>query len=118
MIIFKNQLPSIIKLKDFELLEIYQYTTNNINLFDEINEINTIRRWHLIELINKIEQSYCKIARTNKQAKLKINEIEKHILSIMFKYRQCNGYMLVLESYLNANLIKLKTNANITTSYN
>lgn len=118
MTLYKNQPPSIIKLKDFELLEIYQYITNNIELFNKTDDLNMIKTWHLIELINKIETAYHKIARTNKVARLKINEIEKHILSIMFKIKPCDNYMIVLESLFIKNLVKFNTNGKFTPSHN
>lgn len=106
-----NQPPSTIKLDVKELLLLSDYITKNIDYYNTRNADLIIRRWHIIELYNKIEKGITKIMWTKKKYSLKINEIERHCMSILFARRECEGFMLVISEQIIKGLIKINANA-------
>lgn len=106
-----NQPPSAIKLDINELLLLSDYITKNIDFYSTRNATEIIKRWHVIELYTKIEKGIAKIMWTKKKYSLKINEIEKHCMSVLFQHRECNGFMIVISEHIIKGLIKINKNA-------
>lgn len=106
-----NQPPSIIKLDINELLLLSDYINKNIDFYNGTESATIIKRWHVIELFNKIEKGIVKTMWSKKKHSLKINEIERHCMSILFAQRECNGFMIVISEYIIKGLIKINKNA-------
>lgn len=105
-----NQPPSTIKLDINELLLLSNYITKNIDFYSSNTSALIIKRWHVIELYTKIEKGITKIIWTKKKYSLKVNECEKHCMSLLFQHRECNGYMIVISEQLIKGLIKINSN--------
>lgn len=106
-----NQPPSIIKLDINELLLLSDYIVKNIDFYNTHSAELIIKRWHIIELYTKIEKGVTKTMWSKKKYSLKINEIEKHCMSVLFANRECNGFMIVISEAIIKGLIKINRNA-------
>lgn len=111
MNILTNRPPSVIKLDINELLLLSDYITKNIDFYDKTASDMLIKQWHIIELYTKINKGVIKTMWSKKKYNLKINEIEKHCMSILFQHRECNGYMIVISEAIIKGLIKINSNA-------
>lgn len=106
-----NQPPSIIKLDVNSLFSLSDYITKNIDFYNGYQSSAIMKRWHIIELYTRIEKGITKIVWTKKKHSLKINEIEKHCMSVLFAHRECNGLMIVISEQIIKGLIKIKADA-------
>lgn len=106
-----NQPPSTIKLDVNELLLVSDYIVKHIDFFNTNEALALIRKWHLIELYNKIEKGVNKTIWSKKKYSLKVNEIERHAISILFNKFECKGYMIVISEQFIKGLIKINSNA-------
>jgi hypothetical protein len=108
----KNQLPTKVKLKASEIMEIYKYITICItkqyeNINDDSN-IDIIYNYHLIELFDKCDKAYLKCLYTGKKGSIYINEIEKHVMAIFFNKIEPTGYMVALMNIFTDKLVRNK----------
>jgi len=108
-----NQPPINVKLSSEELNEFISYL---IKCYDSIINDDTspknillIYRYHLIELINKTVQKRIKVYSQPFKAaiKIKINEIEQHLISVLFKRYECSPFLLQMQPRFINGLVKL-----------
>lgn len=87
-------------IKSYEELIINEETADNLTI---------IYRYHLIELINKTVQKRIKhyYEPYKKNITIKVNEVEQHLLSILFKRYECTPFMLQIQPRFINKLTKL-----------
>lgn len=107
-----NNEPLTVKLTSEELNEFITYLikcyNNNFILDYTTSSIEKIYTYHLIELINKTVQKRIKLYYKpfNTVVKLKINDIEQHLCSVLFKRYECSPFLLQLQPRFINKLIK------------
>lgn len=116
MIITYKQPLIAIKLTKEEISELCIYLQRcdkegfaGINNFHNHKERERMYKWHLSETFFKVVNKLCKIQlhhRTYKTS-IKLNEIELHTLSVMFKRVDCTPFMLQLQTRFLKNLVKM-----------
>jgi hypothetical protein len=108
-----NQPPINVKLSSEELNEFISYLIKCYEMLLEDHTSNTnillVYKYHLIELINKTVQKRIKIYNQPLKAaiKIKINEIEQHLVSILFKRYECSPFLLQMQPRFINGLVKL-----------
>jgi len=108
-----NQPPINVKLSNEELNEFISYLIKCYEMLLEDNTSTTnillVYKYHLIELINKTVQKRIKAYNQPLKAaiKIKVNEIEQHLVSILFSRYECSPFLLQMQPRFINGLIKL-----------
>lgn len=112
MIFVQTQPLTAIKLNHDELVELFFYLVrcekegfSGIHRYHAHKERERMYQFHLSEVFLKVAKKY-DIYKKSKIT-LKLNEIELHTLSVMFKRVDCTAYMLQLQTRFIKNLVKM-----------
>ncbi len=115
MIILEKQYVEPIKLTKDELNEVivylrscYRVAFSGIYNFKHMIERERMYQWHLNELFIKVAKKYLSTQHKPAKAKItiKLNEIELHTMSVLFKRVDCSPLMLALQQKFNSKLVK------------
>lgn len=116
MIIIEKQPLIAIKLTKEEITELCIYLQrcdkegfSGINRYHAHKERERMYKWHLAETFIKVVTKRLAVQHkaNNYKTSLKLNEIELHTLSVMFKRVDCSPYMLQLQTRFIKNLVKM-----------
>lgn len=112
MIFIQTKPLTPVKLSYDELVELFYYLAKcekeaftGIHRYHAHKERERMYQFHLSEVFFKVAKKYD----IHKKSKitLKLNEIELHTLSVMFKRVDCTAYMLQLQTRFIKNLVKM-----------
>jgi hypothetical protein len=115
MIFIQKQRLITIRLTKEEITELCIYLTrcnregfSGINRYHAHKERERMYQWHLYEVFIKVVTKHSALYHKANLYKttLKLNEIELHTLSVMFKRVDCTPFMLQLQTRFIKNLVK------------